>query len=115
MNLHSALLDPDTRGEQPLWRVFWLEGVLLSHVLFGIVVLSYRQVGSGLLAALLLGFLLYTGWIMRRVWINAGNVGNTTYGEIARFLTVAWTLNALLVAGFMLMAHLSGEAFPLPF
>jgi hypothetical protein len=115
MTLHSALLDPDTHGNAPLWRVFWIEGVLLSHVLFGAIVLSYRHFASPALALMLLGFLLYTAWIMRRVWVNADNVSKPEYGSAARYLTVAWAINAVLMSGFMLLAHLSGEKFPLPF
>lgn len=115
MTLHSTLLDPDTHGSAPLWRVFWVEGVLLSHVLFGGIVLSYRHVGSPLLALMLAGFVLYTAWIMRRVWVNADNVANPAYGGAARYLTVAWAINAVLMSGFMLLAHFSGEKFPLPF
>ena len=115
MNLQTALLDPDAHGNSPLWRVFWLEGVLASHVLFAGIVLSYATVGTPVLAAMLVGFLLYTAWIMRRVWINAGNAANPAYGEGARYLTVAWALNAVLVSVFMALAHAAGEPFPLPF
>lgn len=115
MTLHSALLDPDTHGTTPLWRVFWLEGVLTSHVFFATIVLSYAHVATPLLAAMLLAFLLYTAWIMRRVWVNAGNTAKPAYGELARYMTVVWALNAVLVSVFMGLAHAAGEPFPLPF
>lgn len=115
MNMTHPLLSPDTRGDAPLWRVFWIEGVLVSHALFGLIVYSYARVGNIPLAAMLAGFVVYTAWITRRVWINAGNVGNRLYGEMARALTVAWALNTLLISLFMLLAHFSGEPFPLPF
>jgi hypothetical protein len=37
------------------------------------------------------------------------------YGEIARFLTVAWSINAVLVSLFLLLAHLQPFGHDLPF
>lgn len=115
MNLQTALLDPDLRGHAPLWRVFWIEGVALSHALFAAIVMAYAQVSSAALAVALLGFMAYTAWILRRIWINAGNTDRPALGDLARFLTVAWAINAALVSLFMGLAHFSGEPFPLPF
>ena len=44
MHTHKILTYLDTPGSRPLWQVFWLQGVLLSHLLFGAILLLYRQV-----------------------------------------------------------------------
>lgn len=115
MNSHTSFLSPDTKGSTPLWIAFWLFGVVFSHVLFAGVVLLYAKVSSTAMAVALAGFVVYTAWIMRVVWVNADNVRNPVYGNIARFLTVAWAINSLLVSGFMLLSHIAGEPLPLPF
>ncbi|MOA50186.1 hypothetical protein D3C78_1731750 [compost metagenome] len=55
--------------------------------------------------------------MLNAVWRNAGNVRTALYGEIARFLTVAWSINAVLVSIFLLLGHLhnDGGSLPLPF
>ena len=104
--MNTQVMTDEPRGHTPLWVAFWLYGVLASHVLFGAILYLYRQVSTAALAAMLLGFLLYTAWIMRTVWLNAFNVRNETYGHIARYLTVAWSLNAILISGFLLLGHI---------
>lgn len=101
MTVKSLLLSPDTRGNSPLWFVFWVLGVLLSQVLFGVILYVQTHQGHPLLGLLLVAFVLYTIAIARAVWINADNVRNPRLGEIARFLTVAWAINAILVSGFL--------------
>ena len=107
------LLD-ETPGHTPLWQVFWIYGVLVSHLLFGSILYLFRAVDTPTLALMLSGFVLYTAWIMRVVWRNAFNVGNPLYGHIARALTVAWALNTVLVSGFLLLAesHVSIHTWP---
>jgi hypothetical protein len=48
---------------------------------------------------LLLG--AYTVWIVVSVWRCAFNVEKPMYGQMARALTVAWAINALMVLGFL--------------
>lgn len=115
MSAHTAFLSPDTRGRTRLWVVFWIWGVLLSHLLFGGIVLAYAQVDHMTLGLLLASFLVYTAWITRTIWVDADNTTSPLFSAIARYLTVAWALNAVLVAIFMFLAHLSGEVLPLPF
>jgi hypothetical protein len=43
----------------------------------------------------------YTVWIVVSVWRCAFNVENPLYGHMARALTVAWAINALMVLGFL--------------
>lgn len=110
MSTHARTDEP--RGHSRLWVVFWIYGVLASHLAFGAIVFAYPRVGTPVLAALLVAFVAYTAWIMRAVWVNAFNVEKETYGHIARALTVAWAINAVLVSCFLLLGHLG--AVPLP-
>ena len=117
MHAHKLHTWLNTPGTTPLWKVFWLYGVLVSHVLFGSILLLYGQLGSAQLALLFFGFIIYTAWVLNAVWRNAGNVRTALYGEIARFLTVAWSINAVLVSIFLQLGHLhtAGGNLPLPF
>ncbi|WP_220815758.1 hypothetical protein [Pseudomonas paralcaligenes] len=115
MQAHKLITRLDTPGTTPLWKVFWLHGVLVSHLLFGAILLLYQAIDSASLALLLLGFIGYTAWLLNAVWRNAGNVREAIYGEMARFLTVAWSINAMLVSAFLLLAHLQPLGHGLPF
>lgn len=87
----------------PLWQVFWLYGVILSHVLWGgFMGLVYAGIGVLLVALLAIPLLIYTGWIIAAVWAAADNVREPAYGLMARGLTVAWGLNTIFVLGFLL-------------
>lgn len=113
---HSGLpawLSPETRGSQPLRRIFWIYGVACSQALFFSLLWLFNRVDSPLYALLLVGFVGYSLLITRLVWTNADNVRDKRLGVIARFLTVAWGLNAILVSGFLLLSHLGGHALPL--
>ena len=121
MPLHKAagvlglLLAPEIRawrGEQPLWTVFWLYGVAASCAIaalyFGAMV-SGRTAPRQLLLLVLAG---YTGWIVVSVWRCADNTREPLWGTLARFLTIAWAANALLVVAFLeldLLGTLIGE------
>ncbi len=100
-------------GHTPLWLAFWVYGVLASHVVFGAILLLYRDISTPALTTLLAGFVLYTAWIMRTVWRNAFNVGNPLFGHIARALTVVWALNAVLVSLFLLLGHVGKVRLPI--
>ncbi len=97
------------RGEGPLWRVFWLWGVLGSWILFGLFTLAIREVGLtwplfSIAAAVMIP---YTTWILASVWQCAHNVGNYVWSNVARFLTGVWALNVGVVGGFLLVELLS--------
>ncbi|MEO6263704.1 MAG: hypothetical protein ABIO58_01830 [Luteimonas sp.] len=109
----TQTLSIEPRGRSRLWVVFWIYGVLTSHLFFGAILYFYRQIGTPLLAVLLAGFVAYTAWIMRTVWVNAFNVQKEIHGHIARALTVAWAINALLVSGFLLLGHLGAMTLPI--
>lgn len=111
MTTHT--LSDEPRGRTRLWVVFWIYGVLFSHLAFGAIVYTYRQVGTPLLALMLAVFVAYTAWIMRAVWVNAFNVDKELHGHIARALTVAWAINAVLVSGFLLLGHMGKVPLPI--
>jgi hypothetical protein len=93
------------RGEGPLWKVFWLYGVLASNIGVALVAwgLVTARIGHGALAGLVVLLLAYTVWVLVSIWRCAGNVHYRYFGLLARALTVAWAVNALLVSGFLLL------------
>lgn len=97
------------RGDGPLWRIYWLYGVLASTVLAGVVLWAYRTEAPAWLLLLLLALgAVYTVWIVVAVWRCAFNVAQPRLGQptefwavLARALTIAWALNVvMLVAAF---------------
>jgi hypothetical protein len=91
------------QGRGPLWKAYWLYGVLGSNVLALIlfVLMQRGAIDSVWFQIDLLLLAAYTVWIVVSVWRCAFNVENLTYGHMARALTVAWAINALLVLGFL--------------
>ena len=91
------------RGRGPLWKVYWLYGVLGSTVLALILFLLMQRgaIDSVWLQIVLLLLAAYTVWIVVSVWRCASNVENPLYGQMARALTVAWAINALMVLVFL--------------
>ena len=98
------------RGEGPLWKIYWLYGVLGSNVLVLILLLLMQRgaMDSGWFQLVLLVLAAYTVWIVVSVWRCAFNVENPMYGHMARALTVAWAINAFLVLGFLELQVLQG-------
>jgi len=91
------------RGQGPLWKVYWLYGVLGSFVL-ALILLFLMQRGamdSVWFQLVLLLLAAYTVWIVVSVWRCAFNVENPMYGHMARALTVAWAINALMLLVFL--------------
>ena len=90
-------------GRGPLWKVYWLYGVLGSVVLALILLFLIQRgaIDSVWFQLVLLLLAAYTVWILVSVWRCAFNVENPMYGHMARALTVAWAINALLVLGFL--------------
>jgi ABC-type sugar transport system permease subunit len=91
------------RGHGRLWKVYWLYGVLGSNLLVLVVLLLMQRsaIGSAWFQVVLLLLAAYTVWIVVSVWRCAFNVENPLYGHMARALTVAWAINALMVLGFL--------------
>lgn len=108
----ATYFDDRKTGNRRLWQVFWVQGVLVSHVLFAMLLAAYNA-AEWVFVLAVAGFLVYTAWIMRQVWINAFNVDNEVNAHVARAVTVVWALNAVLVCGFLMLGRLIGQ--PLPF
>jgi hypothetical protein len=91
------------QGHGQLWKVYWLYGVLGSFVLALILLFLIRggAIGSVWFQLVLLLLAAYTVWIVVSVWRCALNVENPMYGHMARALTVAWAINALMLVVFL--------------
>lgn len=92
------------KGEGPLWKLFWLWGVLGSWILFGIFILAVQNFGITWPLVIVSGIVMlpYSVWVLASVWQCALNVRTYFWGNLARFLTVIWALNLGGVAGLML-------------
>ncbi|KZC15949.1 hypothetical protein RHOFW510R12_00300 [Rhodanobacter sp. FW510-R12] len=89
-------------GRTPLWKVFWLYGVIPSCVLWGVI--AWLMVGDGvrgIVRGLLVVLLAYTAWIVAMVWHAAPNTTDARYGVLARALTVTWAINTVLMVFFL--------------
>jgi len=89
------------RGEQPLWKVFWVYGVATISVLIVLYVLGFYLDRVALRQVLLPCFAGYTAWILVSVWRCANNTQEKFWGMLARMLTVAWACNATMVVVFI--------------
>ncbi|MFN3658053.1 MAG: hypothetical protein ACK4UO_12420 [Pseudolabrys sp.] len=89
------------RGREPLWKVFWGYGVLVSAV----IAAFYAGAIYGDYVALqhLLFFCAgaYSVWILVSVWRCAGNTTEPFWGLMARLLIIAWAINVVLVLAFL--------------
>src|SRR5664279_342464 len=84
------------RGEQPLWKVFWVYGVVASGVLITFYVIAFYVDRIALRQVLLLCFAPYTAWIPVSVWRCANNTREKLWSLLARLLTVAWACNTIM-------------------
>ena len=86
----------------PLWRVFWLYGVLPSNLLW-IAVLWMMSAGAfvGIARVVLILLLLYTAWIIMAVWHTAPSAVDRRFGVLAKALTVVWAINTVLLVFFL--------------
>jgi hypothetical protein len=110
------LFEPEWRaftGRAGLGRVFWVYGVLVSSGLALLYLLAREAQRVDVQQLLLVLMLVYTGLILVAVWRCAGPAA-APWGQVARALTVAWALNALLLIGFLqidlFVAWLGGSA-----
>lgn len=92
------------RGEGPLWKLFWLWGVVGSWILFALFLLAVQTWGItwGLVVVSGVVMMPYSVWILASVWQCAQNVNNDLWGNLARFLTLVWALNLGAVGGLLL-------------
>jgi hypothetical protein len=101
------------RGAAPLWRVYWLYGVLGSAVLTVLIVaptLMGWYTPPMVVLALAIG-LVYTAWIVVSTWRCAFNIKDEPLGiprdtlaMLARWLTVAWSINVLGLSVMLLQS-----------
>jgi hypothetical protein len=92
------------RGKGPLWKIYWLYGVLLSVGLTVVIAAAGLRHAVALpgLILMVVGLAIYTGWILISVWRCAENFEGRPFGydpsmwtSLARSLTVAWAINVL--------------------
>jgi hypothetical protein len=88
-------------GEEPLWKVFWVYGVATSVTVVALYVVAFYDGRMALRQVLLPCFAAYTAWILVSVWRCAGNTNEKLWSTLARFLTVAWAGNTILVLTFL--------------
>lgn len=105
MTIATDSFSPNFHGRTPLWRVFWIYGVLFSHLYFGSILYLFNRVGPALMFALLWGFILYTLVIMRVIWINTLNTKQEVFTFAARYLTVIWMINSFVVTSYLYMTY----------
>jgi len=89
------------RGEEPLWKVFWVYGVATSVTIVALYVIAFYDGRMALRQVLLPCFAAYTAWILVSVWRCASNTNEKLWSTLARFLTVAWAGNTILVLTFL--------------
>lgn len=89
------------RGQQPLWKVFWVYGVVTSGVLITFYVIAFYVDRIALRQALLIFFAPYTAWILVSVWRCANNTRERFWSLFARLLAVAWACNTIMVVVFL--------------
>lgn len=97
-SMHDA---PGPQGRSHLWRVFWLQGVIPSNVLWAVALWAFATQRTPLALALFAVLLLFTGWVIPAVWRAAPTARQPNLGMAARGLTVAWGLNTVLVVFFL--------------
>lgn len=86
-----------------LSTVFWFYGVIPSNVLWAVFLgLLAWGVAAPVLVFAAAVLLVYTGWIVAAVWVAADGT-SSRYGVVARWLTVAWTLNTVFALGFLVL------------
>jgi len=89
------------RGEEPLWKVFWVYGVVTSVTIVTIYIVAFYDGRVALRQVLLPCFATYTAWILISVWRCADNTDEKLWSMLARFLTLAWAGNTILVLTFL--------------
>lgn len=89
------------RGEEPLWKVFWVYGVATSVTVVVLYIIAFYDGRIALRQVLLPCFAAYTAWILVSVWRCADNTDEKLWSTLARFLTLAWAANTILVLTFL--------------
>jgi hypothetical protein len=87
-------------GDQPLWKVFWGYGVLVSIGLALLYLLALEEKRLVIQQALLIFLAGYTAWLLVAIWRCADN-SSANWATLARGLTIAWAANTILVLTFL--------------
>ena len=87
-------------GERDLKVVFWFYGVGVSFVLAGVMAGALQSGAYGLLQASMPIAALYTLWILTAIW-RCTEGCQEFWSILARWLTVAWAINAAMVLAFL--------------
>lgn len=98
-SLLSRLFRPEVlawRGEQPLGTVFWVHGVAVSSALLLLHAVALARGLHAVEQVLIVVTALYTPWILVAIWRCSANAP-PILGTMAKWLTIAWALNSLLV------------------
>ncbi len=102
-------------GKGPLWRVFWVYGVVFSIAAgLPVAILAGNGRISPTVTAFAIGFgLIYTIWILVSVWRCAFNVAGGPlglraefWGSLARALTIAWAINFVGLSAMLISANM---------
>ncbi len=88
------------RGAMPLWKVYWVYGVLASAALFALFFEAMREDRLILQQMILLLLALYTAWILIAAWRCAAHAPQM-WSFFARLSIVAWAGNATLLLSFL--------------
>lgn len=83
------------RGQQPLWKVFWLYGIATSCALIAAYAFAFLFERVALRQILVLCFAPYTAWILVSIWRCSNN--ENFWSLLARLLTVAWACNTIMI------------------
>ena len=104
INFLLVFFEPEAkswRGEQPLRKVFWSYGVLVSNSIGVIYILSMYGDHIVLQQILLPCIAAYTLWLLVSIWRSSGRTTNANWGTLARYLAIVWAGNTILVLSFL--------------
>jgi hypothetical protein len=94
-------------GLEPLWKVFWVYGVLASSVMIGLYAIALLEERIAVQQLLIVVFAGYTAWILVSVW-RCAESSAPLWRTLARSLTVAWAGNSILVLLFLQLGLVAG-------
>ncbi len=76
------------RGEERIWKVFWIYGLLLGILLSVINDIAVTSIGEFLDVPFLVFTIIYAIWIIVSAWRSAFNLEWTYWGYIVRILII---------------------------
>lgn len=94
------------RGEEKLWKVFWLYNVL-GGLLLNVFVYVIASVAFGLLIVGVIFWLAYLVWVLVSIWRCAFNVNAKFWGYLARIYIIMGPV--LVILGLLVGGILAGQ------